>query len=346
MELKNILFSKAHLLSPFTLPQEENKEPVRLSAMKKVASIGLSILIGIVTGGIGGVIAFYVITAAMKSNMLTQPGTEETPLSPKAKKSVRFGPVEFRKFKKDEPPIIVGKTRSEANLLNIAKINPPLNPNNPFIFRRKAPSYPTSVENRRLPPLGNRDTMIVENGVARSIHIFGGERFYMDEEIVKLHPSIREIHLGMDINADFTINNKIVIQQQATRGCTAAAAAMLIYDAGGDVDLNSLINTNLGDTVSIKDLIARAGLTPLVNTLNFELTPDDMLMQLREMLLKNGSAIVKTNNDIGGHVIVIDAISEDLQHIRLRDPCHGWEITVTREGFLRGFNPREIIQLA
>ncbi len=130
------------------------------------------------------------------------------------------------------------------------------------------------------------------------------------------------------------------------RGCTAAASAMLIYDAGKQVDVVQLKNTNLGNSSTIEGAIRAAALTPLLTILDKRDNAEELLLDLKALLQKNGSAIVSTGNDIGAHVVVVDQISDDLQQVRLRDPFHGWEITVKSEAFLRGFNGGNIIQIA
>lgn len=43
--------------------------------------------------------------------------------------------------------------------------------------------------------------------------------------------------------------------------------------------------------------------------------------------------------------MVIDDVSEDLSHVRLRDPYHGWEITVTTKAFLKEWHGGKAIQV-
>lgn len=188
--------------------------------------------------------------------------------------------------------------------------------------------------------------MIFKNGKFRSV-LPEGVKFYKDSEILKLHPTIQKIDLGDNITADRTDNGKIVILQQAKRGCTAAVAAMLIHDAGKSVNLNSLRNTNLGNTGSIKRWISEAGLIPKVTKLSLQdTTSDELLNRLQKLIESRGPAIVSTGNDIGSHVIVVDEINTKAGSVRLRDPYHGWAITVTKEAFLRGFDGGRIIQIA
>lgn len=60
------------------------------------------------------------------------------------------------------------------------------------------------------------------------------------------------------------------------------------------------------------------------------------LSELREVIMKNGSAIVSIEVT-GVHAVVVDDISQDLSKVRLRDPYHGWEITVTAEAFVKAW---------
>ncbi|MGL5626384.1 MAG: hypothetical protein ACRDDW_02550 [Candidatus Rhabdochlamydia sp.] len=138
---------------------------------------------------------------------------------------------------------------------------------------------------------------------------------------------------------DFTQHEKAIIQQQATRGCTAATAAMLIKDRGGELDFDKLEECNLGVNKEIEQDIKNAGFNPVSTSCTFE--------SLREQLLKCGSAIVSIDDpQAGGHSIIIDEMSEDLKEVRLRDPYHGWEITVTAEALKsRWHGNQDIIQI-
>lgn len=311
MNIKDILFSKTHLTAPFTLPNHEKKRSTNFSTMEKVVCIACSIFVGAFTAGIGGAIAFYIITAAMKANKLNHARPIKIPSS-------------------------ILETVNK-NLPEILKLKPVISPD---LIR--STSYPTSIENRRIPPLSSIDTVICINGVIKSIHP-ENVKLYQDDEILILHPSCQQVDLGDDIKADMTQNSKIVIQQQAMRGCTAAVAAMLIYDAKKPIDINSLQSTNLGNTKSITHLIEQSGLKPIVTELNIKDSTDELLSNLQALIQNHGPAIVSTDNDIGCHVIIVDEVNADSIH--LRDPYHGWSIAVTPKAFLRGFSGGNIIQI-
>ncbi|QZA58602.1 hypothetical protein [Candidatus Rhabdochlamydia porcellionis] len=194
---------------------------------------------------------------------------------------------------------------------------------------------------RRYPPIGRLDTIEMAKdaqGKTIVVSIYRTCSLFKDEEILKHHAVIKQELIGKcfnkykeeeDVYMDFTENGKAIIQQQATRGCTAAVAAMLIKDQKGKFNFYGLSMCNLGDNENIKQAIRAAGFKPIVTRLAL-----NSLKALKTQLLNHGSAIVSiVDPKAGGHSIVVDEVSEDLQQVRLRDPYHGWEITVSAEAF-------------
>lgn len=204
---------------------------------------------------------------------------------------------------------------------------------------------------REYPPLSIADTIIVVNGQTQSEHGEGDDLF-LSSEIKKKHSFVRAEKIGKKqhfslmtkqesspLFAFFTEHGKWVIQQQATRGCTAAATQMLIKDHGGKVDASALRLRNLGsDETMVKD-IRKAGLEPLV-TKNVR-----DLKQVQDLVNQNGSAIISIGGELAGHVLIVDALLQD--SARIRDPYHGWEITVTRSALEKRFSAgNDVIQIA
>lgn len=189
---------------------------------------------------------------------------------------------------------------------------------------------------RAIPPVSIMDTQR-----APGVSVHGTTELFKDNEIVEKLDIIRREKIVMDskVFVSYTKHGKAIIQQQATRGCTAATAAMLIVDHGKQPDLQVLRMRNLGnDENQVRDIKA-AGLNPVINTAN-------TLKELQNLIQKNGSAVVTVIEDAGFHVVVVDAVSADFSKIRLRDPYHGWEITVTQKAFLREWNKGRAIQIA
>lgn len=141
------------------------------------------------------------------------------------------------------------------------------------------------------------------------------------------------------IYATYTKYNKTIIKQLGIRACTAACAAMLIVDHNKKPNGHEM-QPNLGGDDAILRAIKEAGLTPL------ETSTTKDLKSLRDAINKNGPAIVSVDPGSGGHVIVVDDISEDLKQVRLRDPWHGWEITIKAEAFEKAWSTgNSIIQI-
>lgn len=192
-------------------------------------------------------------------------------------------------------------------------------------------------QKRKIPPLGVMDTRIMVDGKWVSEH--GTGELFCDREIVQKLQIMRREAIAADFYAEFTEHGKAIIQQRAMRGCTAAATAMLIVDNGKKIDPYKLEIRNLANEErQIRD-IEEAGLKAIINSA-------ETLSELRLCIVKNGSAIVSVDNKIGAHVVIVDEVSEDHSWIRLRDPYHGWEITVTKEAFLQEWKSGNVIQVS
>lgn len=200
---------------------------------------------------------------------------------------------------------------------------------------------------RRYPPLGRKDTIIIRPGQsARSIYESSFAPFIQDSEILHIHP-LQPAHLrGLSYGLS---EGLAVIQQQGVRGCTAASAEMLIHDrlGSGAVSVDHLQNTNLGDSSSISARISRTGLRPLVTTLHSG-DRRNFLEQLAAAVVQHGPASLGIEGEIGGHNIVLDQV--DLQNNRatLRDPWHGWRITISVDSLYQrlGSGEQTLVQIA
>ncbi|MBA3721230.1 MAG: hypothetical protein H0W88_02375 [Parachlamydiaceae bacterium] len=239
----------------------------------------------------------------------------------KNEKQVRFDQVRGRCFDKENPP---------ADIQNILSIELK-DKNQKNLTNAGAPQI------RKIPPVGICDTvMLSKAGVVKSVH--GSGELFSDSEIVEKLDIVKTKEIAPGISVGYTKYEKAIIQQQATRGCTAAAAAMLIMDNGKNPNLHGLQTRNIGyDDDHVRDF-KEAGLL-------ISLNPADSLLGLRTLLIKNGPAIVTICGKLGGHDMLVDEVSEDLSRVRIRDPYHGWEITITAEAFLKEWKPGEIIQI-
>lgn len=160
---------------------------------------------------------------------------------------------------------------------------------------------------------------------------------YKDEEILKISKIEKEIFLKK-IKGFCTIalseNKKTVIQQIAFRGCGPTCVAMLLMDWGIPPNISQLWEASLTNANARKGLIEQhPGLKELRTELINE-NKTEFLKKLQIHLQNNGSAIVGIDGQIEAHCIICDEIASDLSTIRVRDPWHGWEITLDSNAFL------------
>ena len=153
---------------------------------------------------------------------------------------------------------------------------------------------------------------------------------FYDQEIREIHPIIRREIIGKSIEVKYSENKVPILQQQARRGCTAAAAAMLILQHEKFPDLLRIMRCELGNKETIQCDLSKSGLQSIIYEVRN--TPQD----LRVSLLAKGSGIIGISDcEVGGHEIVIDDVSEDLMLVRLRDPYHGWEISIDSQALIK-----------
>lgn len=195
---------------------------------------------------------------------------------------------------------------------------------------------------RKFPPVSLKDTAIIPFNILLSEH--GTARVFEDHDIVEVQPVISKVELGQKICAAYTSNGKAVIQQQSTRGCAAAATAMLIKDHGGQVESTTLKSCNLWPNQRTMSTLLNAGLKAIESKIDLN-SHEDKLRSLKTKLLAKGSAIVTIIGPFGAHFLVVDCISECLTKVRLRDPYHGWEITVLAKAFTEMLQDPTIIQI-
>lgn len=213
-------------------------------------------------------------------------------------------------------------------------------------FEFKGSKKQGTPQTRKIPPMSFCDTIIAKSDqTQQSAH--GTMILFDEDEIVEKRNILKKVKIGtrpdfisfysgsssIPIFAYYTDHGKAIIQQQATRGCTAAVIAMLVMDHGRKPDIEALHTTNLGTDETQASALKKAGLSAITTSVRD-------LSELRALIAKNGSAVVSGR----GHVIVVDDIAKDLSTVRLRDPYHGWEITVTQKAFLEGWDKSPVMQ--
>ena len=171
-------------------------------------------------------------------------------------------------------------------------------------------------------------------------------RVFYDHEIREVHQVINTTMFtlpnGFTLKVTNTVHDVPIIQQQCLRGCTAATAAMMILQNGkmlSEYQSQLLYRCGLRDESQIEADLSYVGLRSRI-------TNAYTLQNLRSLLLDQGTGIAEiSDSDVGGHSIILDEVSEDLQTVRLRDPFHGWEISVNSEAVVKRHHDLKVLQV-
>jgi hypothetical protein len=219
-------------------------------------------------------------------------------------------------------------------------------------WEAQLPKECDEVQTRNYPPVVMRYAMQLPDGSI--VSKFSKISLFKDDQIKERLPIVKKKEIRKELKQGYheslgvllpnpyfvfyTKNNKAIIQQRSAKGCTAAATAMLIEDNGIGHNSGELIKRALAKDERMRLDISEAGLEPILTKLE-----ERSLVSLRELIIENGSCIVTVGGVIGSHVIVVDEVSPDLSNVRLRDPYHGWEITVTSQAFLEEWHNHDMV---
>lgn len=140
-----------------------------------------------------------------------------------------------------------------------------------------------------------------------------------------------------------TENGKHVLLQQSHRSCVPTAVAMLVLDNGKNPNYDSLVYTDITNWESACKWIQEAGLKPCVT--DIPKANEKRGQFLEDKIKQGGPAWVNISHPkLGGHVVVLDEVSVAKNQATIRDPYHGWMITITLDGFL-SWDPSKLIQI-
>ena len=194
--------------------------------------------------------------------------------------------------------------------------------------------------------------------------------FITDDEIIKVHPlqflrnspfmsesfkeyidqySKNELKSLFDdlINKELhaiaiTENGKHVILQQAVKSCVPTCIGMLALDHGKPVNYEAIKIINLANQDDAIRWTKEAGLTPKITMLFTEINHEAILTQC---LKENGPGMLAIDHPIlGGHAIIVDSMSRDTNTANIRDPFHGWALTIRLDDLL-SWKPHYFLQI-
>lgn len=129
-----------------------------------------------------------------------------------------------------------------------------------------------------------------------------------------------------------TVDGRHVLLQPSPKSAHTTCLAMLIQDLGESPDYDSI--SSGADSDKLSWLIQEAGFTPLYFQIPDEMDREIKSKLLQKRLKKNGSILIDTLNDSGRGAILLDSISIASGRAKIRDPFHGWAITVKLDSLL------------
>lgn len=223
------------------------------------------------------------------------------------------------------------------------------NPSMPLSTLSKTYTY-WALQNRSYPPLSSRDSVLFNPATQTLSSLHGKPNVFLNENIIKVHQVTRREFLAerkelsfftiaktTSVYVKYTHHAKPIIAQQSMRGCTAAAVSMLLKEHGKPIDFQLLRTTNFAQPEKMMRWIEAQNLTPLAT----EITSLEEAMPL---LKAHGSAIITIRgDDFGIHTVVLDDLTK--HYARLREPYHGWEVTIHRKALEACFLPGNVIQI-
>jgi hypothetical protein len=141
-----------------------------------------------------------------------------------------------------------------------------------------------------------------------------------------------------------TDNGKHVILQQTAKSCVPSCVAMLVLDHGKTPNYEAIKSTYLATKDAAIQWVKEAGLNPEVTTITG--TPKHRVAQtLKEAIQKHGSGVLTISHPkIGFHDIVLDEISIETNSAIIRDPFHGWCLTIKLDSLL-SWHPAYFLQI-
>ncbi|MEI6242522.1 MAG: hypothetical protein WCP39_03850 [Chlamydiota bacterium] len=140
----------------------------------------------------------------------------------------------------------------------------------------------------------------------------------------------------------FTESNRHVILQQAAKSCVPTCVGMLVLDHKKTPNYDAIELTNLANDEQAVEWVRETGLTPKFTEIPNVSNKTEFLVRC---LKENGSGALGIDHPkIGGHDIVLDEISIENNTAVIRDPFHGWALTIKLNALL-SWNPCSLIQI-
>ncbi len=173
-------------------------------------------------------------------------------------------------------------------------------------------------------------------------------------EVMSVHASVQKTQEFLPCSRMPVVkmdDGRHVLQQSGWWGGSAACVAMLKLDNGHDLDTMQILFSRFGCSQARSEELERCGMGVVhfcrTADLHFH-EPESSLRILEGAISRRGPAIVSLYPEtLGIHAVIADSIDLDAGLVDLREPYHGWCISVCTEAFLKQLcGPLDIIQLS
>lgn len=164
----------------------------------------------------------------------------------------------------------------------------------------------------------------------KPISVHGSQEHFIEEQYILKKHVMRYVDCGPYPATRKVValarNGKYIIWQQAIRSCVAAAISMIALDRGKVFLAQEITRSVASDEKQLR-YIRDAGFTPVVHTLRGY--GIEKAKKLEEMIAKSGSGLLHLlHPDLNSHMVVLDEISLAKGRVTLREPYHGYMITI------------------
>lgn len=197
------------------------------------------------------------------------------------------------------------------------------------------------VQERRYPV--SRITESGLRGNVSSYHTYAPTaRFIEESEIETKAHYIRQSDEGVR----FTSFNKAIIQQSSILSAFSACLQMLLVDKD-EASKKEALFKNISSIEESLSEMTRLGFTGKLSVIpeSIQRQPALFMETLKHYIFLRGPLIIGTSLDhLSSHFIIVDHVSDCLKFLRIRDPYHGWEITVKRKALIKKLK-NKIVQL-
>lgn len=126
-----------------------------------------------------------------------------------------------------------------------------------------------------------------------------------------------------------TEDGRHVILQQAVKSCVPSCVAMLVLDQRKTPNYEAIRMVSCATLERAIEWVEAAELVPVLTTIKEYEHP---INTFQEAIQKNGPGVLQIIHPlIGGHAIILDEISTKTHSAIIRDPFHGWSVTIRLE---------------